>query len=113
MTARRIVLLTLLIGACGSPSRSVPLIGLHEPDDPQLVAGHRAFDRWCGPCHPGGAGGLGPALNDKPLPAALVRTQVRAGLGAMPAFSEADLSDERLDALLAWVKWLQDLPPPE
>src|SRR5688572_581576 len=42
----------------------------------------------CHQCHPFGQGGLGPALNDKPAPRFLVKTQVRLGFGTMPGFSK-------------------------
>ena len=50
----------------------------------EVERGRVVFQQHCYRCHPGGEGGLGPSLNDKPAPAFLVRTQVRAGLGAMP-----------------------------
>ena len=61
----------------------------------------------CHQCHPGGAGGLGPAINDKPLPKTLIATQVRAGLGAMPAFSAKEISDQDVDAIVAYLKHLR------
>jgi mono/diheme cytochrome c family protein len=57
----------------------------------------------CQKCHPGGEAGLGPALNDKPLPVFLMRFQVRKGLGAMPAFPESRISGDELDDLLKYV----------
>ena len=49
----------------------------------------------CNQCHVGGATGLGPSLNDKPIPNWFVRIQVRHGLGAMPAYSSNVISDGR------------------
>lgn len=69
--------------------------------------GEIAFFRQCSQCHPFGEAGLGPALNNKPLPAALIRTQVRRGLGAMPAFDARELSDATLDDLIAYMKALR------
>jgi mono/diheme cytochrome c family protein len=51
----------------------------------------------CHQCHPGGGGGLAPSINDKPLPEGLIKTQIRQGLGAMPAFTEKHLSDADVD----------------
>jgi len=65
--------------------------------------GEQLFMRYCNPCHPGGEGGVGPSLNDKPAPRFLVRTQVRAGLGAMPSFSRDEIDDHALDDLLDYV----------
>jgi mono/diheme cytochrome c family protein len=59
--------------------------------------------RDCNGCHPQGAGGLGPALNDKPVPAAAIKLQVRQGMGAMPAFAESEISAEELDQLVAFL----------
>ena len=61
----------------------------------------------CYTCHPGGAGGLGPALNNKALPASAIRLQVRHGFGVMPAFSEQQISQDQLDALIAFLKALR------
>jgi mono/diheme cytochrome c family protein len=61
----------------------------------------------CNKCHPGGEAGLGPALNNKPLPKFLMHLQVRKGLGAMPSFSEKKIPDGDLDDLLEYVKALR------
>jgi mono/diheme cytochrome c family protein len=61
------------------------------------------FQQHCHQCHPGGEGGLGPALNDKPAPAFLIKTQVRLGLGTMPGFDKAQISPEELDDLAAYM----------
>ena len=63
---------------------------------------------------PGPAQGLGPALNNKPLPAFLIRTQTRLGVGAMPAFPESALSAGDLDAVARYIRFLRSEvePPP-
>ena len=66
---------------------------------PELARGEQAYKFHCDKCHPGGEQGLGPALSNKPLPGFLIKTQVRAGVGAMPAFSRELLSDEQLDTV--------------
>ncbi|WDT80226.1 MAG: cytochrome c [Candidatus Manganitrophus sp.] len=53
-----------------------------------VTRGETIFMHACNQCHPKGEAGLGPALNNKPLPAFMIRFQVRHGLGAMPAFSK-------------------------
>ena len=63
----------------------------------------------CHQCHPGGTAGLGPAINNAPLPGGLVKAQVRNGLGAMPGFSQEQISDEELDALVAYIDELSTL----
>ena len=61
----------------------------------------------CQQCHPGGEAGLGPALNDKPLPEFLKKFQVRHGLGTMPSFSEKEISDQQLEDLMEYLKALR------
>ncbi len=100
----------LLLGGCGSARRSEPLTGpVVLPAD--AARGEVVFMRHCHACHPGGEAGLGPAINNKPLPGFLIATQVRLGLGAMPAFSTEDIPPADLDALLAYVKARRATPP--
>ena len=60
----------------------------------------------CHKCHPGGEKGLGFAIN-KPLPDFLIKAQVRAGAGAMPAFSKELLTGEDLDHVVAYIDLLR------
>jgi mono/diheme cytochrome c family protein len=93
----------ILLGAgCGSPRRAEPLVGPLELGDSARL-GRLVYEKHCFRCHDQGAGGLAPSLNDKPLPGFLVRMQVRAGLGAMPAFSKQHISDEEMKALLDYI----------
>jgi mono/diheme cytochrome c family protein len=80
-----------------------------DPADPAIARGHRAFSLHCHQCHPGGAAGQGPAINDKPLPVALMKNQVRAGHGAMPAFNEEEVGDDELEAIVRYLKALRAL----
>lgn len=110
LTAALLLAAAILLAACGSARRSIPFTGEHRiGDDTTLVLGRRVFDAYCHPCHPGGAGGLAPAINNKPLPAFLIKFQVRRGLGAMPAFPEEAVSDDELDAVAAYLKFLRRL----
>jgi mono/diheme cytochrome c family protein len=61
------------------------------------------FAEHCQQCHPNGAAGLGPSLNDKPIPGFLIKLQVRSGLGEMPAFGPDRIGDLDLDALTDFV----------
>lgn len=91
-----------VLAACGASRQSPPL----EPPTRLTAeerAGQRVFMRECNGCHPQGDGGLGPALNDKPVPVAAVELQVRQGLGAMPSFSEREITEEELSALVAFL----------
>ena len=107
----------LALGAgCSSSARSARRDDLVSPpmnlDNERLALGHQVFDNYCNQCHPGGAAGLGPALNNKPfLFGPLVEFQVRHGVGAMPKFSKRAISDHDLDALVSYLKALRDNRP--
>ena len=95
--------LLLLAAACSSARRGEPIEGAFHPSRDSVQRGQLVFLNACHKCHPGGEAGLGPALNDKPLPVFLMKFQVRKGLGAMPSFSEKQISDEELDDLMDFV----------
>ena len=100
-------LTALALTGCGTPRRSEPIAGAFEPDDPATKRGRLAFDRHCHTCHVGGEGGMAPSINEKPLPKALMRLQIRVGLGAMPAFSESELSDQGVDDIVEYLAALR------
>ncbi|HYC45854.1 MAG TPA: cytochrome c [Burkholderiales bacterium] len=102
-----IVALAATLAACHPVKRSEPLVGPMTLTDPALERGRLLFDRHCYKCHLEGEGGLAPPFNDKPLPKFLMRLQTRVGLGAMPAFSEDQLSDAELDDLLNYIVYLR------
>lgn len=93
----------LLLGGCGSAERGEPFAPPVQPVSIEARTGEQVFMVHCHQCHPRGTAGLGPPLNNVPLPAFLVRYQVRHGLGAMPAFGVVRLSDEELDQLIAYL----------
>lgn len=112
------ILLTLACGhalvACSTARRLPPVAAAMElTAEPALATGRDVFQAHCHSCHPGGEAGLGPALNNKPLPGFLVRFQVRHGLGAMPAFDETALPAADLDALVAYLAALRRNAPLE
>ncbi len=106
-TAFVVGILLLSFLACSSARRGQPFTRPLPVSNSHLEAGELLFMQHCNFCHPGGAGGLGPALNNKPLPAFAIRTQVRHGLGAMPAFSEDQISPAQLDDLVLYLKALR------
>jgi len=97
----------LLTVGCMSQRRGEPIAGEFIPSSTEERSGRELFMQLCHQCHPGGMAGLGPAINNKPLPQWLVKTQVRQGLGAMPSFDEAELPDADLDALAEYVSALR------
>jgi mono/diheme cytochrome c family protein len=100
--------LALLALACTSARRGDAYAGATlEIADASEREGERVFMMHCNRCHPLGEAGLGPALNNRPFPEFLKRLQVRRGLGAMPAFSEKQISDDELDALMDYLALLR------
>jgi mono/diheme cytochrome c family protein len=96
-----------ILVACGSARRSEPIAGELAIDSNDMAAGQKVWMQNCDACHIGGEGGLGPSLNDKPLPEFAMRTQVREGLGAMPAFDEREITGKQLDDLMLYVQQLR------
>jgi mono/diheme cytochrome c family protein len=90
-----------------SARRGEPIVGSLAISEPGIARGQQVFHRQCHQCHPGGEAGLGPAINNKPLPGFLIKFQVRTGLGAMPAFSQNEISPEELDNLVDYLKALR------
>lgn len=101
------VLALATMTACG-PSRRGPAFGTPREFTAQEQEGRVLFMRHCNMCHPGGSGGLGPSINNKPLPAVAMRTQIRQGVGSMPAFTEEMLSDAHVDAIVAYLNEMQE-----
>lgn len=81
-------------------------------DDAKVARGERAFMSHCNKCHPAGDKGLAFALNNKPLPGFMIKAQVRAGAGAMPAFPKELVTGEQLEEMLEYVTLLRKSPPP-
>lgn len=86
--------------------RSEPFVGPLELDEQQL-RGEYTFFHQCNECHPQGESGLGPALNDKPLPEFAIKQQVRHPIAFMPAFDEQTLPDAELDDLIEYLEALR------
>ena len=89
--------------ACGSSRRSEPIHGSPPLKTPGEKQGEVLYMRFCDQCHPGGSGGLGPGLNNKPAPGAAIRLQIREGMGAMPAFGKNEISDSEVDAIIEYM----------
>lgn len=94
------------LAACGSARRGEPIVGPVALSDAG-ARGEKHFMRACHQCHPKGESGLAPAINDKPLPAFLIRFQVRKGLGAMPSFSPHEIDPIALDEIVTYLQELR------
>lgn len=110
ITAVAAVLVLAGMVACGSARRGEPLTGALRLDE-QEARGKLVFDRFCHSCHPGGEAGVGPAINNKPLPGFMIRFQVRHGVGAMPGFPEQAISDDELEAVISYLTALRRAKP--
>src|SRR4051794_32659330 len=66
------------------------------PESERVVKGEIVFMARCQKCHPGGEGGLGPAINANPAPQFIKRFQMRHGLGVMPSFKKNEIGKEDL-----------------
>jgi mono/diheme cytochrome c family protein len=104
-----LLLAVAMAAGCGAARRRPPLAPPPVLNE-EAQLGQVAFMEKCNRCHPGGEAGLGPALNDKPVPDFLKRFQVRHGVGVMPHFSEQELNDQQLDAILEYLEALRDNP---
>jgi mono/diheme cytochrome c family protein len=98
----------LLVAACGTARRDEPEKSEFKPANAQIALGEKIFKQQCDFCHPGGASGFGPALNNKPLPGFAMKFQIRHGLGGMPAFDSTLVSDQERDAIIEYLKALRD-----
>jgi mono/diheme cytochrome c family protein len=109
---QRKLLLTLFAAAlvafgCHSVRRGEPIVGPLKTSDPDIEHGKIVFANRCYACHPGGEGGLGPGLNDKPLPVFAMKLQVRTGIvgfGVMPSFDSHQIPSEDLSDLMKYIK---------
>ena len=96
-----------LVG-CGADARVSNAIPPQElRQQPRLAEGQRAFMQNCNQCHPGGSGGVGPALNDKKLPPFLIHLKVRHHLGVMPKFPDNVLPDAQLDDIVVYLRYIR------
>ncbi len=66
-----------------------------EPREPEYL-----YDRTCGYCH---GHNVAPIIRGRNLPPVLIRTMVRTGIGAMPAFKPTEITDVELEALAQWI----------
>jgi mono/diheme cytochrome c family protein len=102
-----IALIVAVVTACGSAHRDEPVTPPFIAANEMVAQGEAVFKQHCDYCHPGGAAGLGPALNNKPAPRFAIRYQVRHGLGAMPAFDGSELTDAQVRSVAEYLRALR------
>jgi mono/diheme cytochrome c family protein len=100
----------LAVGCSSNRARTATISTADLRVDPRLAEGQRVFMAQCNQCHVGGAGGLGPSLNDKRIPSYYIKFQVRHAPGSMPKFSESVISKAQLDDVVAYLKFLRSHP---
>ena len=98
--------LCVFIGSCSSP-KIQPYSKVVEMPTEKLHNGRELFNSHCTTCHPGGKSGLGPSINNKPLPEFLIRFQIRNGIGVMPAFGENVLTDDQVENIAEYLVYLR------
>ncbi len=97
----------LAVFGCGTARRSVPIMGPIAHSDAGLH-GKVLFMPECNQGQPGRGAALGPAINNKWIPDAAMKLQIRKGvLGSMPAFSDKELSDPDVDDILVYLNELR------
>ncbi len=74
------------------------------PKNERIANGERMFMMYCQKCHPGGEGGLGPAINTNPAPGFIKRFQMRHGLGVMPGFKKDEIAKKDLHDIAKYMK---------
>jgi mono/diheme cytochrome c family protein len=110
-----VIVVGVAVAGCRSVRRGEPIVGQLRSSDPDVQHGKIVFARRCYSCHPGGEGGLGPGLNDKPLPVFAMKLQVRTGVvgfGVMPSFDKHQIPSEDLDDLMKYIKALRKQSKP-
>lgn len=101
-----VFLVGLRLSSCSAP-KTAPLAEVVEMPTEDLRQGRVLFNEYCATCHPGGMGGLGLAIINKPLPGSLIRFQIRNGIGVMPAFNENTLTDEQVENIAEYLVYLR------
>ncbi|WP_224995830.1 cytochrome c [Cesiribacter sp. SM1] len=104
-----LLIFVLMMAAACSSRKGVPYTEPLQTREQEVLQGKVLYDRYCNTCHPGGSSGLGPALNNKPLPGFLIRYQIRHGLGVMPAFSKEVIPPEDSKKIVAYMKAVRKL----
>lgn len=68
-----------------------------------VAQGKELFSSFCDDCHPDGGEDVGPSLIDNPHEPPKLRQQIREGSGKMRPIPENRLSNEEMEAVLAYL----------
>jgi mono/diheme cytochrome c family protein len=94
----------VLLNAC-TVRKAEPLLQKEfVPANERIANGERIYMAHCQKCHPGGEGGLGPAINSNPAPQLIKRFQMRHGLGVMPSFKKNEISKKDLHEISKYLR---------
>lgn len=97
-------IIALIANAC-AVRKSEPVKGkTFQITNESVAKGEQLYMNHCQKCHPGGEGGLGPAINSNPAPQFIKRFQVRHGLGVMPSFKKDEISQDDLKSISRYLK---------
>jgi mono/diheme cytochrome c family protein len=90
---------------CCSVRKAEPLLQKEFiPANERIANGEKLYMANCQKCHPGGEGGLGPAINSNPAPQFIKRFQMRHGLGVMPSFKKDEISKQDLHDISRYLR---------
>ena len=101
-----LLFLSAELSSCSTP-KTTPYSEVIEMPTEDLKNGRVLFNNHCATCHPEGLSGVGLAIINKPLPKALIKFQIRNGIGLMPAFDEKQLSDQEVDNIASYLIYLR------
>lgn len=107
-----IMIVNFMLSSCGTARRGEPIMGKMIETNHQIARGELVFNDNCQRCHPGGEAGVGPSVNNMPLPGFAKRLRVRSrafsfGMGRMPSFKKHEISKEELDDLIVYLSALK------
>ncbi len=104
-----LVVLAMFVTACGGTPPPEPPVGTQAATGRELFVGEFG----CNTCHPGGQKGVGrdlvgPEFRQRHPTDASVREQIRNGGGQMPAYGEERMSEQQLQDVIAYIRWLNE-----
>ena len=99
------------IQSLATPAEATPTPELPQGPAPEVLGGQLFSSKRCDACHGPQAGGSAFAPRLVGISETLAQTVVRSGRNAMPAFSQATLSDEELATIIVYLQSLDTSKP--